>query len=154
MGSALGRYHEVAFPLSQSAALCGGRFMIADYRDHAAAERTYLAWVRTGIAVIAFGFFIEKFNVFMLTIASSALGDAASRLPVERLTRRLGRYEGLTLIFGGLALLLLATVRFIRTTRLLDDAQAHSTSSVRAELIVSAALILVIGTYAMYLAFD
>ncbi|MGH7841400.1 MAG: YidH family protein, partial [Candidatus Binataceae bacterium] len=36
--------------------------MIRGYRDHAANERTFLAWVRTGIAVIAFGFVIEKFN--------------------------------------------------------------------------------------------
>jgi len=30
-------------------------FMIRGYSDHAANERTFLAWVRTGIAVIAFG---------------------------------------------------------------------------------------------------
>lgn len=28
--------------------------MIRDYSDHAANERTFLAWLRTGIAVIAF----------------------------------------------------------------------------------------------------
>jgi putative membrane protein len=38
--------------------------MIRGYTDHAANERTFLAWVRTGIAVIAFGFVIEKFNPF------------------------------------------------------------------------------------------
>jgi Domain of unknown function (DUF202) len=31
-------------------------FMIRGYSDHAANERTFLAWLRTGIAVIAFGF--------------------------------------------------------------------------------------------------
>ncbi|HEV3286504.1 MAG TPA: DUF202 domain-containing protein, partial [Steroidobacteraceae bacterium] len=46
--------------------------MIGGFSDHAANERTFLAWVRTGIAVIAFGFVIEKFNLFMLTIASVA----------------------------------------------------------------------------------
>jgi len=30
--------------------------MIRDYSDHSANERTFLAWVRTGIAIIAFGF--------------------------------------------------------------------------------------------------
>jgi len=38
--------------------------MIRGYSDHAANERTFLAWVRAGIAVIAFGFVIEKFNLF------------------------------------------------------------------------------------------
>ena len=37
--------------------------MIGNYSDHAANERTFLAWVRTGIAVIAVGFVIEKFNL-------------------------------------------------------------------------------------------
>jgi len=36
--------------------------MIRGYSDHAANERTFLAWVRTGIAVIAFGFVVEKFK--------------------------------------------------------------------------------------------
>jgi uncharacterized membrane protein YidH (DUF202 family) len=35
--------------------------MIRGYTDHAANERTFLAWVRTGIAVIALGFVIVKF---------------------------------------------------------------------------------------------
>jgi putative membrane protein len=30
--------------------------MIPRFTDHAANERTYLAWVRTAIAVMAFGF--------------------------------------------------------------------------------------------------
>ena len=44
--------------------------MISGYSDHSANERTFLAWVRTGIAVIAFGFVIEKFNLFVLTLAN------------------------------------------------------------------------------------
>ena len=42
--------------------------MIRDYADHAASERTFLAWLRTGIAVVAFGFLIEKFDLFALTM--------------------------------------------------------------------------------------
>ncbi len=45
--------------------------MIRGYSDHAANERTFLAWVRTGIAVIAFGFVVEKFNLFLDAIARS-----------------------------------------------------------------------------------
>ena len=39
--------------------------MISRYSDHAANERTYLAWVRTAIAVMAFGFLVEKFDLFL-----------------------------------------------------------------------------------------
>jgi len=64
------------------------------YRDHAANERTFLAWVRTGIAVIAFGFVIEKFNLFVLTIANTASLDGSRRLQLERLSGLFGRYMG------------------------------------------------------------
>jgi putative membrane protein len=127
--------------------------MIGGYSDHAANERTYLAWVRTGIAVIAFGFVIEKFNLFLLTIASAALGDELQRSQLAKLAGRIGRYDGLVLIFGGVALVMLATARFVRTTRLLDDAEMHSASSVRAELILSACLVLIVASYSIYLAF-
>jgi len=38
--------------------------MIRGYSEHAANERTFPAWLRISIAVIAFGFVIEKFNLF------------------------------------------------------------------------------------------
>ena len=115
--------------------------MIPGYSDHAANERTFLAWVRTGIAVIAFGFVIEKFNLFVLTVASSTSTEATQRL-LERLQGPFGRYDGHALIFGGLALIVVATV--------LDDPQAHSADSVRTELILSAALVLLSAGFSAY----
>jgi putative membrane protein len=126
--------------------------MIGGYSDHAANERTFLAWVRTGIAIIAFGFVIEKFNLFLLTIAS-ALGGELHRSQLAALSGRMGRYDGLVLIFGGIALVVLSTARFVRTTRLLDDAQMHSAKDVRTELILSACLVLIVSSYSIYLAF-
>ena len=127
--------------------------MIRGFGDHAANERTFLAWVRTGIAAIAFGFVIEKFNLFLMTVTSGAIGDAALRAQFGRLSGPLGHYEGLAFMLGGIAIVVLATVRFVRTTRLLDDAEMHHASSVRAELILSAALVLLVTTYSIYLAF-
>ena len=46
--------------------------MIRGYSDHAANERTFLAWVRTGIAIVVFGFVIEKFNLFLVMISPIA----------------------------------------------------------------------------------
>jgi putative membrane protein len=126
--------------------------MIGGYSDHAANERTFLAWVRTGIAIIAFGFVIEKFNIFLLTIASAALGTQIQRSQLASLSGRMGRYDGLVLIFGGLGLVVLSTARFIRTTRLLDDTQVHSAKSVRTELVLSACLVVVVASYSIYLA--
>ena len=36
-----------------------------DRRVHLANERTFLAWVRTSISIMAFGFVVEKFSLFV-----------------------------------------------------------------------------------------
>ena len=53
--------------------------MIANYTSHAANERTFLAWIRTGLAVVAFGFFLIKLNAFVDTVG----GGSLPRLPSE-----------------------------------------------------------------------
>src|SRR2546430_8397817 len=47
--------------------------MIANYTNHAANERTFLAWIRTGLAVAAFGFFLIKLNVFADAIGGGSI---------------------------------------------------------------------------------
>jgi inner membrane protein YidH len=37
----------------------------ADPRVYFAAERTLLAWIRTGIAIMAFGFVVARFGLFL-----------------------------------------------------------------------------------------
>jgi len=37
----------------------------ADVRDRLAAERTFLAWIRTGIALMGFGFVVARFGLFL-----------------------------------------------------------------------------------------
>ena len=123
--------------------------MIRGYSDHAANERTFLAWVRTGIAVIAFGFVIEKFNLFLLAMASAS--SPGRRLQLEGLLGPLGRYDGLALILVGMALTVVAAARFVRTGRLLDDQDMHSAGGVRAEVILSAALALIVAGFSTYL---
>ena len=125
--------------------------MIRGYTDHAANERTFLAWVRTGIAIIAFGFVIEKFNLFLLAMATASLPDAGQRLQLERLSGPLGRYDGLALAIAGIGLIVIAAVRFVRAGRLLDDQETHSAGGLHAELILSVVLMLMVVAYSMYL---
>jgi putative membrane protein len=125
--------------------------MIRGYSDHAANERTFLAWVRTGIAVMAFGFVIEKFNLFVLTVASATSLDAARRLELDHLSGPFGRYDGLALIVVGLALIVISALRFVRTGRMIDDEKNHPTASVRAELILSAVLAVLVAGISGYL---
>ncbi len=125
--------------------------MIRGYSDHAANERTYLAWMRTGIAVIAFGFVVEKFNLFMRSLASMTSDKTALPVPIERISGPAGRNEGIALIVGGAALIALATFRFVRTARLLDDAETHASDSVRTELVFSTVLLLGLAGFGIYL---
>jgi putative membrane protein len=125
--------------------------MIRNFSDHAANERTFLAWVRTGIAVIAFGFVVEKFNLFMLTLAGSVL-MSQHVAQLAQLSSGVGRYEGLAFIACGILVIMLATIRFTRTTSLIDRQEIISAGGIRAELIVSAVLVLLVAGYSIYLA--
>jgi putative membrane protein len=125
--------------------------VIRGYSDHAANERTFLAWVRTGIAVVVFGFVIEKFNLFLLAMATASAVDDGRRMMLERLSGPVGRYEGFALIVIGLALIVVAAIRFIRVRRLIADQDAHDPDSYGAELGLSAVLVVAIAAYSAYL---
>ena len=127
--------------------------MIRGYSDHAANERTFLAWVRTGVAVIAFGFVVEKFNLFLRTLAGVSLGDTGHRISIQQLSGPLGRYDGLALIVVGIVLIIFAAAHFVRTTHLIDDQEMHPASSIRVELALSAVLGLIVAVLCAYLAF-
>ena len=88
--------------------------MIENFRDHAANERTYLAWIRTAIALMAFGFVIEKFDLFLRYIS------AASSIHFKTLGLR-AEGAGLVMILTGLILVALSTWGFIRNRRLIDS---------------------------------
>jgi putative membrane protein len=126
--------------------------MIQGYADHAANERTFLAWVRTGVAVIAFGFVIEKFNLFLLSLLNTALLDPTRRSQLERLYGPSTQYEGLGLILVGIALLIVGAVRFVRTERLLADPHIHPIAGVKVEVILSAILALIVAVLGALLA--
>jgi putative membrane protein len=76
--------------------------------DHLANERTFLAWVRTSITIMAFGFVVAKFGLLLREIAASSSGTAVSA-PISEAT-------GVLLVLAGAALLVLAFARF-RATR-------------------------------------
>lgn len=126
--------------------------MIPKYSDHAANERTFLAWVRTGIATIAFGFVIEKFNLFILAMEKANQISRGEHRLLGRLSGLLGEYDGTALIFIGIALIALAAMRFVRTSKLIDDEQTHSVQNIRTELVLS--LVLIAAALAAYVALD
>lgn len=53
---------------------------VRNRRVHMANERTFLAWIRTSISVMAFGFVVEKFSLFVKQL-SYYLGKVATPPP-------------------------------------------------------------------------
>lgn len=84
--------------------------MIKRYSDHAANERTFLAWVRTAIAVMAFGFVIERFDLF-LQIAAPRMGGGQ----LAPHGQWFANIAGLAFIVLGVAMIVIAGIRFLKT---------------------------------------
>jgi putative membrane protein len=90
--------------------------MIKRYSDHAANEQTFLAWVRTAIAVMAFGFLIERFDLF--------LKFATPQLAQQQLAphgQAFANAAGLAFIGIGVATIAIAGARFVKTAKNIDS---------------------------------
>jgi putative membrane protein len=125
--------------------------MIRDFANSAANERTFLAWVRTGIAIVALGFVIERFNLFLLTVASE-IGQNVAGVQLRRLESPAGRYGGVALVCAGVLLIVVATIRFARFAQLLARETPQPPRAGDATLIVLSALILGVAAFSAYLA--
>ena len=122
--------------------------MIERYSDHAANERTFLAWVRTAIAIMAFGFLVQKFDLF-LRIAASSL---ASR-PLTAGSQIVGDIAGLLLIVLGGVVMALAAVRFRKTTLEIDATEVRPGPGTRLDITLVALLLLLGSILFVYLVY-
>jgi putative membrane protein len=111
--------------------------MIRGYSDHAANERTFLAWVRTAIAVMAFGFLVEKFDLF-LELASPSLAGRTLSLPGQRF----GNIAGLALIVLGTAMVAIAAIRFLITAKNIDSEERLPGPGTRIDIALAVLLFL------------
>jgi len=120
--------------------------MIKRYSDHAANERTFLAWVRTAIAVMAFGFIIERFDLFV-RVAAPQLAQ-----------RQLGTHgegfansAGLIFIIIGISSIAVAWLRFSRTARDIDSEDEVASPGERFDLALAIMIGLLGASLALYL---
>lgn len=74
---------------------------MADPRVYFAAERTLLAWVRSGLTVIALGFVVARFGLFLALISASSVP-----VPGVRHSHWLSSALGITLVVLGAASIL------------------------------------------------
>jgi uncharacterized membrane protein YidH (DUF202 family) len=58
--------------------------------DYLAAERTFLAWIRTGLALMGFGFVVARFGLFLREIAMTThrFMELLSVTPTESLSEK------------------------------------------------------------------
>ena len=118
----------------------------ASLNDYLAAERTLLAWIRTGLAMMGFGFVVARFGLFLHQLQL-----------VNRTTATVDRAYGESLWFGtaliaaGVFVNLLAGYRHARLVRELEQGIPISSYFTRHAIGVAAFLALVGVAMAIYL---
>ena len=82
-------------------------------RDHLANERTFLAWVRTSVAVVVFGFAIGRFAIALRQLAQFQ-GQAPK-------TTGLSVWMGMSSILAGVVMVVAGLMRYRKTRAQLDQ---------------------------------
>jgi uncharacterized membrane protein YidH (DUF202 family) len=101
---------------------------VQNRRVHFANERTFLAWIRTAIGIMAFGFVVEKFSLFLKYLAHYLIQTPLAGAPAVQHAPWSPGYSsflGMTLIFLGMFMGVLAFVHYKQTERQIDEDTYH-----------------------------
>ena len=107
-----------------------------DPRVYLAAERTLLAWIRTGLAMMGFGFVVARFGLFLREIQAVREGT-----PLESFRGSL--WFGTALVLMGVLVNLSAVYHHVRLLRELRKGTWDASRVSRSGMIVAVALALV-----------
>jgi putative membrane protein len=116
-----------------------------DPRVRFAAERTLLAWMRTGLALMGFGFVVARFGLFLREIA------AADHVAAHQHSTGWSLWIGTALIGLGVAVSLLASFEYYRFVRLSKQGLAYTPRTAMLAVVVAVILALLGIVMALYL---
>jgi putative membrane protein len=108
--------------------------------DYLAAERTFLAWIRTGLALMGFGFVVARFGLFLKALE---IGQPNLRLPSVGVSP----WFGTALIVLGVIVNVVCTWNHVRQIRELQRGELEFARP--SSLAVGLALILAVVGLAM-----
>ena len=80
-----------------------------DPRVYFAAERTLLAWIRTGVALMGIGFAVSRFGLFLRQITT-----AETLLTTNARTTGVSLWSGVALVILGVVVTLVAALRHVQ----------------------------------------
>lgn len=119
-------------------------------RVHLANERTFLAWIRTSIGIMAFGFVIQRFALFTRQLALLA---GQQHIPTEALPSPVwSSLMGVSLVALGALVSGLAFLRYQKVKKQIEEDSFHHSSTLNAWLtlaVLGTGLLLVI--YLMFI---
>lgn len=123
------------------------RVAAVDPRTRLAAERTLLAWIRTGLAMMGFGFVVARFALWL-----RALGMSAPQVPPS--THHLSVWFGTALVLLGVATNVVAAHRHRRYVRALDGGDPDPDLAPALAITIALVLAAIGIAMAAYLAFE
>ena len=96
---------------------------IQNRRVHMANERTFLSWIRTSIGIMAFGFVVEKFAIFIKQVEYLLGRTGYDKIPVEPSQTGHGYSSIFGILLVGLGALMgvLAFVRYKNIEKQIDE---------------------------------
>ncbi len=86
-----------------------------DPRVYFAAERTLLAWIRTGLALMGFGFAIARFGLFLREFQATQITNPTA--PIVHKTAWGSPITGVTLLVMGIIVTIAASLQYVRIIR-------------------------------------
>jgi putative membrane protein len=104
--------------------------MIRNFTDHAANERTFLAWIRTGLAIAGLGVAIAKLALFVQGFSV---------------------WVGIALVVAASIIMAASTYRFIGLSKAIERRDVEQSAGITTELLLAVLLVLFVIVFGFLL---